>query len=82
MRLEQALNLVAEVTPEQFEDLRRNIDADWIEQALHATGTATRPRLEVADAVEVAPSPVGGLSESWPGHATRERTGVYSPGRS
>lgn len=41
MRLEQALNLVAEVTPEQFEDLRRNIDAEWIEQALHATGTAT-----------------------------------------
>jgi hypothetical protein len=41
MRLEQALNAVAEVTPKQFEDLRRNIDPEWIEQALHSTGTAT-----------------------------------------
>jgi hypothetical protein len=41
MRLEQALNVIAEVTPEQFEDLRRNIDPEWIEQALHSTGTAT-----------------------------------------
>jgi hypothetical protein len=41
MRLEQALNAVAEVTPEQFQDLRRNIDPDWLGEALHSTGTAT-----------------------------------------
>ena len=41
MRLAASLAAVASVTPEQFEDLRRNIDPAWIEQALSATGTAT-----------------------------------------
>ncbi len=41
MRLRQALAAVAEFTPEAFEDLRRNIDAEWILQALEARGTAT-----------------------------------------
>jgi hypothetical protein len=42
MRLGQALTAVAdEVTTEQFQDLRRHIDPDWIEQGLHATGTAS-----------------------------------------
>ncbi len=41
MRLSQSLPLVAEITPEKFEDLRRNINAEWILQALQATGTAS-----------------------------------------
>ena len=42
MQLEKTLACVAAFAkPERFEDLRRNIDAGWIEQALQATGTAT-----------------------------------------
>jgi len=41
MRLRESLEAVAEVSPETFEDLRRNIDPEWILQALEATGTAT-----------------------------------------
>lgn len=42
MRLGQALTAVADkVTTEQFQDLRRHIDPEWIEQGLHATGTAS-----------------------------------------
>ncbi len=41
MRVRQSLAVVAEFTPEAFEDLRRNIDAEWILQALEAKGTAT-----------------------------------------
>jgi hypothetical protein len=36
--------MAAFARPPQFEDLRRNIDAEWIEQALRATGTATLRR--------------------------------------
>ena len=41
MRLSESLRLVAEFTPEKFEDLRRNIDPEWVLNALHATGTAS-----------------------------------------
>ena len=41
MRLESALKEVADVTPERFEDVRRHIDPQWIDQALDATGKAT-----------------------------------------
>jgi len=41
MRLRDSLEAVAEVSPETFEDLRRNIDPEWILQALVATDTAT-----------------------------------------
>ena len=42
MQLEKSLACVAAFAkPEKFEDLRRNIDVEWIEQALQATGTAT-----------------------------------------
>jgi len=41
MRLRTSLAVVASFTPEKFEDLRRNIDPEWIEQAIQATGTAT-----------------------------------------
>jgi hypothetical protein len=42
MQFEKSLAAVAAFAkPEKFEDLRRNIDVDWIEQALQATGTAT-----------------------------------------
>jgi hypothetical protein len=37
-------SVAAFAKPPQFEDLRRNIDAEWIEQALRATGTATLRR--------------------------------------
>jgi len=41
MRLSTALAAVASVAPSKFEDLRRDIDPAWIEQALKETGTAT-----------------------------------------
>jgi hypothetical protein len=41
MRVRDSLAIVAELTPESFEDLRRNIDPEWILQALQATETAT-----------------------------------------
>ena len=41
MRLHDSLEAIAEVGPETFEDLRRNIDPEWILQALEATGTAS-----------------------------------------
>jgi len=41
MRLAAELDAVASFTPKEFEDVRRNIDPEWIEQALRATGTAT-----------------------------------------
>lgn len=44
MHLEKALAQVAAVTPERFDDVRRHIDPEWLEQALRATGTATMRR--------------------------------------
>lgn len=44
MRLQRALRHVSTVTPEKFGDIRRHIDTAWVEQALHATGTATLRR--------------------------------------
>ncbi len=41
MRLSESLQIVAEVTPEKFEDLRRNIDPEWVLSALEATGTVS-----------------------------------------
>lgn len=44
MHLAEALAFAAELTPERFDDFRRHIDPDWIEEALAATGTATLRR--------------------------------------
>lgn len=44
MRFSETLPLVAELTPEKIQDLRRNIDPEWILNALHATGTASLRR--------------------------------------
>lgn len=41
MRLRESLEAVAVISPEAFEDLRRDVDPEWILQALEATGTAT-----------------------------------------
>jgi hypothetical protein len=42
MDLDRSIASVAAFAkPPEFEDLRRNIDAEWIEQALRATGAAT-----------------------------------------
>jgi hypothetical protein len=41
MRLRESLKAVAEISPEAFEDLRRDIEPEWMLQALEATGTAT-----------------------------------------
>lgn len=42
MQLRKALSRVADVPrSEAFDDFRRHIDADWVRQALAATGTAT-----------------------------------------
>ena len=41
MRLEEALSLVPEVLPETFENFGRHLNAEWISDALVATGTAT-----------------------------------------
>jgi Insertion element 4 transposase N-terminal len=53
MRLERSLQHVAALSPERFEDVRRHLDPDWIEQALHATGTAMirRRRLPAAQVI-------------------------------
>jgi Insertion element 4 transposase N-terminal/Transposase DDE domain len=41
MRLKEALVAVAAFSPSAFEDVRKNIDPEWILQALEATGTAS-----------------------------------------
>jgi hypothetical protein len=41
MRLRESLGAVAAISPEAFEDLRRDVDPEWVVQALEATGTAT-----------------------------------------
>jgi len=41
MRLRESLEAVAELSPEAFEDLRRDIAPEWVLQSLEATGTAT-----------------------------------------
>ena len=41
MRPRDSLEAVAEITPEAFEDLRRDLDPEWILQAPEATRTAT-----------------------------------------
>lgn len=53
MGLQQELQHVTALTPENFNDVRRHIDTDWVEQALHATGTATirRRRLPAVQVV-------------------------------
>jgi hypothetical protein len=41
MRLRESLEAVAEISPEAFEDLRRDVNPEWVVQSLEATGTAT-----------------------------------------
>ena len=41
MHLEKALSQVAAITPERFDDVRRHIYPEWVEQALRTTGAAT-----------------------------------------
>src|SRR5437773_9229682 len=45
MQLEEPLSYLASFANAtgkfQFQDLRRNVDPEWVEQALRATGTAT-----------------------------------------
>ena len=55
MRLRESLAVVAEFSPEKFEDFRRNVDPEWVVQALEATGTATvrRRRLPAEQVVWV-----------------------------
>lgn len=53
MRLEQSLEEVTAFTPERFDDIRRNVPEEWVEQALQATGTVTvrRRRLPAVQVV-------------------------------
>jgi hypothetical protein len=44
MRFGESIAAVAPFTPEKFEDIRRHLDPSWIEQALHATGSASLRR--------------------------------------
>lgn len=44
MRLEESLAEVVAFTPEKFDDVRRNIPEEWVEEALLATGTASMRR--------------------------------------
>jgi hypothetical protein len=44
MRLEESLAEVVTFAPEKFDDVRRNIPVEWIEEALLATGTASLRR--------------------------------------
>lgn len=41
MHFSRALSEVATITPERFDDVRRHIDTQWVEEALQATGSAT-----------------------------------------
>lgn len=41
MRLNEALTLVPQALPGDFEQFRRHLPSDWVEEALVATGTAT-----------------------------------------
>jgi hypothetical protein len=41
VRFAESIAVLAQFTPEKFEDIRRNIDAEWVFQALEATGTAS-----------------------------------------
>lgn len=41
MRLRDSLEAVAELSPEEFDDLRRDINPEWVLQSLQGTGTAT-----------------------------------------
>lgn len=41
MRLRESLEAVAAIGPDAFEDLRRDVDPEWVLQSLEATGTAT-----------------------------------------
>ena len=41
MHLEEELILAGDLVPEQFSQFQRDLPAEWIEEALYATGTAT-----------------------------------------
>ena len=41
MRLESALTATSLFTPDKFETFAKHLQTEWIEEALHATGTAT-----------------------------------------
>ena len=41
MRLESSLDCIADLSPEDLAKFRLNLDPEWIEAALQATGTAT-----------------------------------------
>jgi hypothetical protein len=41
VRLEEALSVTASVTPEKLASFSKHLDAEWVEEALLATGTAT-----------------------------------------
>ena len=41
MRLQEELVLAADLVPEQFSQFQQDLPAEWIEEALYATGTAT-----------------------------------------
>jgi hypothetical protein len=41
MRFSECVSATTAFTPDKFEDLRRDIDPEWVVQALEATGTAT-----------------------------------------
>ena len=44
MRFGECVAEIAPFTPEKFQDIRRHIDPTWIEQAIHATGSASLRR--------------------------------------
>jgi hypothetical protein len=81
MHLDESLKATsAFVEPEQFENIRRHIPADWIAQALDATGTATvrRRRLPAEQVVWLV---IGmAMFRRWPIHDLVGKLDLVLPG--
>lgn len=82
MKINEDLAAVAAFTEaEQFEDVRRHVDPQWVREALEATGTATvrRRRLPAEQVVWLV---IGmAMFRKWPIHDLVGRLNLVLPGR-
>lgn len=81
MKIDEDLAAVAAFTEaEQFEDVRRHVDPQWVREALEATGTATvrRRRLPAEQVVWLV---IGmAMFRKWPIHDLVGRLNLVLPG--
>ena len=82
MKIDEDLAAVAAFTEaEQFADVRRHVDPEWVRDALEATGTATvrRRRLPAEQVVWLV---IGmAMFRKWPIHDLVGRLNLVLPGR-